>query len=191
MEIAGMIISQESTQKEKKPWTDKSFAQFYIQFLILEIIHNYKILTSFKVKILSLHVSIRNSVLGDSETTNGTESIWKEANIQCHSLHSMKWWEWGRSLAWQHFSYADTRCLCPGHWTGVSAASLPLDETYEKEKPRAVASRGQNSATHTKFNSSSLPSFPHSINNGTGLYLHIPKSLLSSIPPYTLAWIQF
>lgn len=107
----------------------------------------------------------------------------KEANIQCHSLHGSKRWEWGRSLPWQHFCYADDRCLCPGHWTEVSAVSLPLHETNKEEKTRTVASKGQNSATHTKFNSFSLPNFPHSISHGTGLYPHFLKSLLSSTPP--------
>lgn len=159
--------------------------------MILKIIYNCKMLTSFKVKILPLHVSIRTSVLGRLEARNGTGSIRKEANIQC-PVHMT--WIWGRSPTWQTRLWC--RCQMPLPLAldlgGVSAVPPSLNMTYEEDKPRKLASiLGHNSATSTKLSTFCLPNFPHSISNGVGLYPYFPKWLSSSTySPIHCSWIQ-
>lgn len=163
--------------------------------MILEIIHNCKMLTSFKVKILPLHISIENSVLGRLEARNGTGSIRKEANIQRPVRVT---WRGRKEVGPQpdkHVSDANARCPCPRHWTwAVSAVPPSLQMTSEEDKPRKLASNcrffGHNSATSTKLSTFCLPNFPHSISNGAGLYPYFPKWLWSSTSQYTVAWIQ-
>lgn len=68
MAIVSMTIISKEYIQNRQSHEQTTYLHNYILFMILEMIHNYKMLTSFKVKILPLHVSIRNSVLGSFES---------------------------------------------------------------------------------------------------------------------------